>query len=299
VRSDDDELPLRKPREASRLITLLRVAVPARQRWARRAEAWHAHVFSSPAFAEVRRGLLEAAKPAAHEVAIDLGAGTGFITLPLAQQVRQVLAVDLETAMLETLRREAASQSLQNVAIVAADLESFSLPPLCADLVVSNYALHHLNDEDKRRLVVRAHTWLRPHGRLVITDMMFGRGASARDREIIRSKARRLLRKGPAGAWRIAKHVVRLGLRVGGEMPASGEFWVQTLQSAGFDHVCYRPLLAEAGLVSGFVRPDHGETKVVRTSDGRPPEPGELDLQRDEQLLPTAAHEQDADSNEK
>ena len=53
----------------------------------------------------------------------------------------------------------------------------------------------------QRALFPRIRGWLRPGGRLVIGDMMFGRGADAQDRAIIASKARSLLRRGPGGWW--------------------------------------------------------------------------------------------------
>ena len=90
---------------------------------------------------------------------------------------------------------------------------TFELRPASTDLVVSSYALHHLADADKRALVARSAQWLRPGGRLVIGDMMFGRGASPRDRDILRQKVVALAAKGPGGWWRIAKNLARYGLR--------------------------------------------------------------------------------------
>ena len=132
------------------------------------------------------------------------------------------------------------------------DLRDFRLPPSSADLIVSSYALHHLPDADKRALTARAAQWLRPGGRLVIADMMFGRGRSMRDRAILRQKAGALAAKGIGGWWRIAKNLARYGLRVGPEHPATPEFWQQPLHDAGLAEVCFQPVAAEAGIVSGI-----------------------------------------------
>ena len=112
------------------------------------------------------------------------------------------------------------------------DLRQFHLPPASVDLVVSSYALHHLQDPDKRALVARAARWLRPGGRLVIADMMFGRGGSRRDRDILRQKVIALAAKEPGGWWRIAKNLTRYGLGVGDEHPAAPEFWQAALRDA-------------------------------------------------------------------
>jgi len=120
--------------------------------------------------------------------------------------------------------------------------------------VVSSYALHHLPDAEKQALVTRAARWLRPGGRLVVADMMFGRGGSQRDRQILRQKVIALAAKGPGGWWRIAKNLTRYGLGVGHEYPASPEFWQRALRDAGLVAVGFQPVIAEAGLVRG-IRP--------------------------------------------
>jgi hypothetical protein len=107
-------------------------------------------------------------------------------------------------------------------------------------------------------LVERARTWLTPGGRLVIADMMFGRGRTPRDRAIIRQKVRALVGKGPGGTWRIVKNLVRFELRRGTELPAAPGSWVKALERAGFTSVEYRAIVAEAGLVVGVVPPVAG-----------------------------------------
>ena len=149
------------------------------------------------------------------------------------------------------LAARAQQDGLGNVSTQVGDLSTFDLRSSSTDLVVSSYALHHLVDADKRALVTRSAQWLRPGGRLVIADMMFGRGASRRDRDILRQKVLALAAKGPGGWWRIAKNLVRYGLGVGQEHPATPEFWQAALRDAGFTDVTFHPVVAEAGIVSG------------------------------------------------
>jgi NAD-dependent oxidoreductase involved in siderophore biosynthesis len=84
--------------------------------------------------------------------------------------------------------------------------------------------------------------------------MMFGRGASQRDRDILRQKVIALAAKGPGGWWRIAKNLTRYGLGVGQEHPATPEFWQAALRDAEFTGVVFQPVIAEAGIVRG-IRP--------------------------------------------
>lgn len=196
--------------------------------------------------------LLEIAHPTGSDVCVDLGAGTGFVTLALAPHVASVLAVDISPAMAQALTGKAAAAGQSNVATEVADLVNFRLPAGSVNLVVSNYALHHLIDADKRRVVAQAADWLRPGGRLVVADMMFGRGASSRDRTILRQKVTSLAAKGPGGWWRIAKNLGRYGLGVGQEHPASPELWKCAFHDAGFVEVSFDPVIAEAGVVHGL-----------------------------------------------
>jgi len=223
-----------------------------RETWDSRRDSWHNHVETSEAFEKVRAAVLAAVGPAQGLRAVDLGAGTGFLALALAPQLDEVLAVDVSPVMIEALEKEAASRGLQNVRCLVEDLASIDLPPRSLDLVVSNYALHHLRDADKAALVERAVQWVRPGGRIIIADMMFGRSGSANDRRVLRLKAASLLRKGPSGVLRILKNLIRFGLRIGVDRPVPPEFWVKALERAGFTQVRYQAIVAEAGMVIAF-----------------------------------------------
>ncbi|MGH3631084.1 MAG: class I SAM-dependent methyltransferase, partial [Sciscionella sp.] len=238
--------------------------VTLERRWDRRVEGWHSHVTSSAAFDQVLDGLIRVSCPKPTDACVDLGAGTGFVTTALAPLVSSVLAVDISPAMAASLAERAARDGLRNVSTEVSDLRAFQLPPASVDLVVSSYALHHLLDADKRALVARAVRWLRPGGRLVIADMMFGRGASRRDRDILRQKVTALAAKGPGGWWRIAKNLTRYGLGFGQEHPATPEFWQTALRDAEFSEVLFQSVVAEAGIV-------HGIRPAAKLTDRAPP----------------------------
>jgi ubiquinone/menaquinone biosynthesis C-methylase UbiE len=228
--------------------------VTVSRKWDKRVGPWHEHVTSAAAFEKVRERILAVSQPRRSDVCVDLGAGTGFVTMALAPLVASVLAVDISPAMINVVVERAADAGLANVSAEVGDLKDLMLPPANADLIVSSYALHHLADPDKRALAARAAQWLRPGGRLVIADMMFGRGGSPRDRAILRQKVTALAAKGIGGWWRIAKNLTRYGLRVGSEHPATPQFWQQALRDAGLAEVRFQPVAAEAGIVCG-IRP--------------------------------------------
>jgi 2-polyprenyl-3-methyl-5-hydroxy-6-metoxy-1,4-benzoquinol methylase len=221
-----------------------------RRVWSGRVASWDQH--GSAGLTKVTAAVLAAAPVTPGTVAVDLGCGNGQVSLPLARQGAQVLAVDVSSAMVRHLLAQAEAEHAPTLEAVAVPIEELILPARSADLVVSSYALHHLRDPDKARLVAAAAGWLRPGGRLVIADMMFGRGASGRDRAIIAAKLAALARKGPGGWWRIAKNAVRYALRIQ-ERPVSMEAWTAMLTKAGFTDVTAETVVAEAGLVAGRI----------------------------------------------
>ncbi len=222
-----------------------------RHSWDLKARTWDHG--ASPDLEAVVQAVLDKAQGAQGAqglTAVDVGCGTGSLTLPLAAMGAQVIAVDVSSVMIAQLREKAAGGGLRNVTCVLGPVEDFDLPPESVDLVVSNYALHHLRDGDKEKLVRSASRWLRPGGRFVAGDIMLGRGRTRRDREIIVSKASVFLRRGLPGWWRLAKNLVRFGLHVG-ERPVDMMTWQSYLRRAGFCDVSAEPVVSEAGVVAG------------------------------------------------
>jgi 2-polyprenyl-3-methyl-5-hydroxy-6-metoxy-1,4-benzoquinol methylase len=219
-----------------------------RRVWSGRVASWDQH--GSAGLTRVTAAVLDLADVTPDAQVVDLGCGTGQISMPLASRGAQVLGVDVSSAMIGRMRSEARRLGVTGLDGLAMPIEEVVLPPGSVDLVVSSYALHHLRDADKARLVSAAFGWLRPGGRLVVADMMFGRGASSRDRAIIKSKVAALARKGPGGWWRIAKNAARYLLRVQ-ERPVSMETWTTMLERSGFAGVTAVTIVAEAGIVAG------------------------------------------------
>ena len=105
-------------------------------------------------------------------VVVDLGAGTGAIALAVAPDADRVLARDISEGMLEEAARKANERGIDNVSF---DVGQFREPALPADLdvdvVTSNFALHHLSDEEKVE-AIEIMAGLNPD-RIVLGDVMF------------------------------------------------------------------------------------------------------------------------------
>lgn len=157
-------------------------------------------------FQHLRDRILELAAPQPSDVVVDVGCGTGLLALELACRVERVWAIDISASMIDYLRTKAASADLDNIDGAVASAVSLPLVDACADIVVSNYCFHHLDDAGKGRALDEAIRVLKPGGRLVFGDMMFDLDpADPRNRAVIAGKVRAMLRKGPAGVLRLAK----------------------------------------------------------------------------------------------
>jgi ubiquinone/menaquinone biosynthesis C-methylase UbiE len=183
-------------------------------------------------------------------VCVDLGCGGGRLALELARLGATVVGVDVSDAMIERMESQAKKEGLSGVKGIVSPIEHLSLPAESVDLVISNYALHHLLDADKAKVVRAAYGWLRPGGHLVNSDMMLGRGATAQDRQVIASKIKVMAKKGIPGYWRILKNAGRYLFRVH-ERPITPEAWIRLYGAAGFLDVQSVNVVSEANVVRG------------------------------------------------
>ena len=222
-----------------------------RTHWDRHAGTWDAHLPSSDLFAELLDEVLRRAEPDPTSVAADLGAGSGFLTIPLVEHTRRVHAVDNSEQMLVRLRSRVGDDP--RLQINRCSFLQFK-PDEPLDLVVSNYALHHLRGRDKGVLVAQTFAQLQPGGRFVVSDIMVPLTLRPGQSGALRSKVWRMTKKGPPGLWRITKNAVRW-VRGTGEYPIGPDAWMALLKTAGFTGVGHTAVGRETGVVWGTKPP--------------------------------------------
>jgi ubiquinone/menaquinone biosynthesis C-methylase UbiE len=105
------------------------------------------------------------------EVIADIGAGTGYFTLPLAAAVGgsgKVYALDSQLEMLKLLRNKLDGSAAENVELLVAEADSTGLRSGCCDLVILANVWHEFPD---RSAVLReSKRILKQAGRIAILD---------------------------------------------------------------------------------------------------------------------------------
>ena len=80
---------------------------------------------------------------------VDVGAGTGFLTVELAERCgagTKVIAVDPWKAAMDRLRRKIAQRRLENIVLLEQDASAIDLPDGSVDVLVSNLGINNFAD---------------------------------------------------------------------------------------------------------------------------------------------------------
>lgn len=113
---------------------------------------------------------VELARQAADEgqAVLELGCGTGRVTIPIAQAGVEVVGLDNSPAMLDVARRKARDAGL-DIRWVTADMRSFQLEqPFGLIIIPFRTFLHLLTDEDQAASLDRVYQHLLPGGRFAL-----------------------------------------------------------------------------------------------------------------------------------
>ena len=114
---------------------------------------------------------------------LEVGCGTGLVTLLLQPHVRSITGIDSSKGMLEVLGSRIQDMGLTNVTTRLIDLETCDNLEGTFDLVVSSMTLHHIRDVP--RLLRQCFAVLKPGGTLAIADLDSDGGLFHRKNELV------------------------------------------------------------------------------------------------------------------
>ncbi|EGW35883.1 class I SAM-dependent methyltransferase [Desulfosporosinus sp. OT] len=103
-----------------------------------------------------------------HTVWADIGCGTGYFTIPLANEVKQVYALDIRTEMLSDLSDSLTKLQIPNVEVLQSGESCFPLPDLLVDGILTSLVLHEVDQPND--FFRELHRILQTGGRLVVIE---------------------------------------------------------------------------------------------------------------------------------
>lgn len=110
---------------------------------------------------------------------VDIGCGTGNLCGPISDNIN-VIGIDKSKEMLSFVKDKYKNMNLK----LGSFLDKL-VDKNCADVVVTTFAFHGLNDDEKKIAIKNMLDYLKPKGRIIIVDFMF---ANEEEREEYHNK---------------------------------------------------------------------------------------------------------------
>lgn len=118
--------------------------------------------------------VLKALELKAGQTVADIGAGSGYFTIPIAKAVGpegKVLAIDISQHMLDYIGRRIKAEQLENVELRKVERDDPELPEGGIDLILMVDTIHYImSGEERTAYAKKLREGLAPGGRLIIID---------------------------------------------------------------------------------------------------------------------------------
>ena len=142
-------------------------------RWARRYDLL-VFLFTLGQAGRLRSRTADLARLIPGEAVLDVGCGTGDLTLEVARRVGSsglVAGIDAATEMVERARKKARRRHM-TVDFRVEPVEKLSFADQTFDVVVNSLVFHRLPDALKQQALAEIHRVLKPGGRLLLVDLL-------------------------------------------------------------------------------------------------------------------------------
>ena len=104
---------------------------------------------------------------------LEIGTGTGNFAIEAAKHCNKVYAIDVSSEMITYAKQKAQKMGISNVSFLQAGFLSYEHKGYPLDMIVSNFALHHLPDFWKMIALKRIYQLLNNGGTFYLGDVVF------------------------------------------------------------------------------------------------------------------------------
>jgi cyclopropane fatty-acyl-phospholipid synthase-like methyltransferase len=104
---------------------------------------------------------------------LDIGCGTGGLSVELAKMCKHIYSVDASGKMIETLNNKISKIKINNITTTKAGFLTYEHSGVDIDAIVANITLHHLPDFWKQIALNKFYNLLSDNGKLFIGDVVF------------------------------------------------------------------------------------------------------------------------------
>jgi ubiquinone/menaquinone biosynthesis C-methylase UbiE len=152
--------------------------------WDNEARSWDVKVDKhKERYHRLAQYIIELTNPKKTDVVMEIGAGTGVVSLLLAPKVRKVLAVDISEEMLRIAKERAIEAGIHNIEFVRGTFHNPNIAEK-VDIIVSIDSLHCTTDGNyKKRAIEVMYDSLNDVGKVFLEDEMI-----VYDQEVLRER---------------------------------------------------------------------------------------------------------------
>jgi len=112
--------------------------------------------------------IVESLKLSKRDRLLDIGAGTGYLSLPASKHAGRVIALDVQLEMLRVLAEKIASNGARNIDLVRGEALSVPVVANSVSHVLAAFVYHEVSDPDM--LIAECYRVLGLRGHLTIVD---------------------------------------------------------------------------------------------------------------------------------